>query len=467
MMFAQSARRLSGVALVAVGAVLGVNAIDEDLSAQAKALLVIPQPSAASERNGYVDLLGLGAPEGETPYAAGLKVLDALRAQDQPGFKATPQWESAFKLGALQIHKDKELEGLRCRPAQGSCLEYAAGKPELAKLIARHDALLGRYRAMREKPEYAELYYPTRWDSVGPAGIPSLLQRLVVLSIAAKANAGDLEGAVRELELENAFHRKVAAGSARIGHKMGAVSSLQLDALVVSDLVRTKAGAIAPFLPRLEGLVRPLSAAEADMTNVLRMDAAVWASWLQKSDAVAPLLTDLDRRWWHTLVPLFYRPGETVNLYAAQSALRRKVADLPAPRYFKAVDESMRAALALAPHGPANYLVNPIGRGALDVFAEGGAFNVIPYIARVHDTQGLYALVALQLQLRGTGAATPEAIAAALGGPLGAARPDPYTGKPMTYDPETSSLGFESQNKSGLVAQELKKRFSGRVAIAL
>lgn len=450
-----------GVVAVAVGAVLAVNAFDESPSAEAKALLVIAPPPPASERNGYVDVLGFGAPEGEKPYSTGVKVLAALRAQDQPGFNTTPEWEATFKLASVQV--DKQVRTYA--PGVKSFLELAAAKPELAQLIAKHDALLGRYRLMRDKPEYVELYYPARDASRNPVGLSSL-QHLVLLSAAVQANAGNLEGAVRELEQENAFHRKAAAAAPTLRQKVIAVTFLQHNALLVSDLARTKAAAVAPYLPRLEALMRPLSAEETDMAKVLRLDAGLWASMLRSGEVVVPMFADTGHEWWHGMVPLFYRPMETVNLFAAQSALWRKVADVPATQYLKAADEATRATQALVPQGPVHYLVNPVGRGAVNVFSQGEAFNILPQIARVHDTQGLYALVALQLQLRAAGAVEPQAIAAALAGPLGTGRPDPYTARPMTYDPQTNSLGFESQNHSNAL-QAVKKKHGGKVAIAL
>ena len=87
---------------------------------EAKALLAIPRSPAASERNGYVDLLGLGVPEPETPYATGLKVLDALKAQDRPGFKGTPEWQAQYKLGSSLLDLGK-YQTLRCRPDRESC----------------------------------------------------------------------------------------------------------------------------------------------------------------------------------------------------------------------------------------------------------------------------------------------------------------------------------------------------------
>lgn len=243
--------------------------------------------------------------------------------------------------------------------------------------------------------------------------------------------------------------------------------STRSNAPLVSDLLRSDATAVAPFLPRLEAPMQPLSAAEAGMAKVLRMDAVLWVTWLQHGDAVVPLFPEISPQWWHTLMPFFYGPRETANLHTSQSALRRKAAEARAPQYLDAMAETMRQAQALTPHGPANHLVNPVGRGALDAFSAGDAISIMPYAARVHGTQGLYALVALQLKLRATGAATPEAVTIALADSLGTTRPDPYTAKPMSVDPKTNSIGFESKSKSGAVAQEMKERFGGRVAIAL
>jgi len=451
-----------GALALAVGALLGVNAYDEPLSTEAKALLVMPQRPAASERNGYVDRLGLAAPEGMTPHEAGLKVLAALRAQDEAGFKRTKEWGTTFKLSEVKIDKQMRFYAVGVK----SVLEQALGIPELAQLVTKHELPLARYRAMREKPEYVDLYYPTRPDSLLLPGILNL-QQLAFLAAAAKAFAGDLEGAVRELEQENAFHRKAAAGSPNVTQKMIAASSLQRNALFISDVVRSNPDALARFLPRLEALVRPLSAAEADMAKVLHSDAATWALALQKTDALVTMVTDLDPHWWNGMPSLFYRPRETVNLFAARSAQMRKVGDVPATQYLKAADEAVAQAHALSPRGPASQLVNPVGRGIVESFSEPEAFGTLTYVGRVHDTQGLLALVALQIGLRAASATTPEAIVAALAGPLGKERPDPYSGRPMTFDPKTNSLGFESQSKSSTDLVALKKRFGGRVAIAL
>jgi hypothetical protein len=444
------------VLAIAMGVVIGINAVDEERSAELKALMVMPQPPVPNEQNGYVDSLGLGA-TGGSAYETGLKVLEALKATDQPGVVATPELRAQRELGTVKI--DKKL--LQCKPEERSCLEYAAGKPDLSKHLAEHDVLLKRYRLMRAKPDFIPLFYPTRLDSPVPAHSLQSTTALVLLFVANKINAGNIKDAVKELEQENAFHRKRAAAAVSIADKVASLVPLQRNALLIAELVRTKPQQVKPLLQRLEILMRPLNAAEADMEKVMHFEAGFWAN-------VLPQLTAYpwdDVKWLRYVAPFFYRPVETANLYAAQSALHRKIANLPASEYYQARDEVKRQAIALIPQGPTNYFVNPFGRFNLELLTGEGAFDSSLYIGKVHDTQALFALVSLQLKLNAINATTPKAIAAALAGPLGATHPNPYSGQPMNYDPKTNSLGFESKNKSGF--QAIKKRYGGRAAVAL
>lgn len=443
--------------VAAISVVIGINAVDEERSAELQALMAMPQPPAPHEQNGYVDSLGLGAAAGESAYETGLKVLEALKAADQPGFVATPELRAQRELGAVKI--DKKLLG--CKPDESSCLEYAAGKPDLSQRLAEQDALLKRYRIMRAKPDFVPLFYPARLDSPVPVHSLQSTTALALLFVANKINAGNIKDAVKELEQDNAFHRKRAASAVSIADKVASLVPLQRNSLLIAELVRAKPQQVKPFLQRLEILMRPLNTAEADMEKIMRFEAGFWANML-------PQLTAYPWdgvRWLRYVAPLFYRPGETANLYAAQSALQRKIANLPASEYYQARDEVKRQALALIPQGLANYFVNPFGRLNMELLTGEGAFDSSPYIGKVHDTQALLALVTLQLKLNALNATTPKAIAAALSGPLGATYTNPYSGQPMNYDPETNSLGFESKNKSSF--QAIKKRYGGKVAVAL
>lgn len=444
-----------------------VNSADVELSAEGKALLAFPVLPEPNERNAYVSILGLGAASDVDPYAQGLKALAALKAQDQPGFSKPSAWRAELDRGQLKSDKTRPI----CKPEEKSCLELAAAKPEVEKHISGHQALLERYRGVRSRPEYIDLYVPAKFDSALPSfGNLTEPQNLALLSAALKATGGDLEGAVAELEAENAFHRRVAAGSGALIAKMIAVTMLSRDALFVSDLVREKGQAIAPFRARLEALVRPLTPAEAELAKVLHLENAAlvnWLSGLHFDTGFQAMFGNVDLGIWPSL---WYRPNQTINLVGAYFSLARTLLDAPAARLrtdSAAVSEKQRA---LKAGGISAFLrINRTGERLAELLLEYESTEeqlFLPYISRMHDLGGLYSLVALQIKLDAAGVRESDAVAAALAGPLGAEFPDPWTGKPMVFDAKRKTIGFETKS-TGLIAGSLKKRFGGRVAVAL
>jgi hypothetical protein len=358
------------------------------------------QLPAPNEKNGYVDLLAISAPADANTYAVGLKMLDAYRAQEQPGFKWTDEWKASIKPAAPVV--DKQVNA--CAPsAKLSCLEAVAAKPELAKVVAAHETVLARYRAIREKPEHVELIVLRRdFNAWAPQGRTNL-HLLSLVATAASVQAGDMEAAVKELEQENAFLRKVAAGAATMAQKLTAASFLQANALFVSDLVRRRPEASA-YVPRLQALMRPLSAEEAAMGAVLRNEWAFNASQLG-NDMFVQLVLTMGEQWERLLEPRLYRQRETTNLYAAQATLRGKVAEVPAPQYREAMASARSASDALVPQSLPEILVNPVGKLVLIEMATGDSLD---YVGRMHDTQALLALVSTQLALRAAGTSTPR-----------------------------------------------------------
>ena len=87
----------------------------------------------------------------------------------------------------------------------------------------------------------------------------------------------------------------------------------------------------------------------------------------------------------------------------------------------------------------------------------------------MHSSSGIRTLVRLQVKLRASGRASPNEVAAELAGPLGRSHPDPFTGKPMQFDPQTSTIGFETKlemkHLSGAVRPVVERY--GRVAVPL
>src|SRR5688572_2378787 len=183
---------LLGACVVVLAAWFAINATDEALSDEARAALVVPPLPAPSRDNGYLDFVVLGAPEDVPTYEAALERMRAL----QDGTFLPPWGE--FKVDA--------------RIPRCPCLQAAAEQPGLREVVEAHRTLLRRYREMRDKPRFVNVMESKSFDSALPSYQEmSTAQRLAVLDAALRFNAGDRAGALRELEHEVAFYRRVSS----------------------------------------------------------------------------------------------------------------------------------------------------------------------------------------------------------------------------------------------------------------
>jgi hypothetical protein len=432
-----------GLVALALAAIFGINATDEELTDLTKKAMVMPPVPPVSPENGYTDWLALQG-----------------------------------------INIDSRL--LRsCRPERDQCLKYAADNPDLVQLSAGDDEFGALYRTMRRKPQFVDLSDPKSPDDPLPV-FENLFQaqRRSLVFAAGMANKGRLESAIAELEAENTFHRRMAAGSRFLITRMIAFNLLHRDALFTSELARTRGERATALLGRLKMIVRPLTDAEIDMRKVLEQARAQGISWMQTrryvrlSDDYYKTVSEVysinkSRPWWDPLAPYLYRPHQSVNLYAAQTEVLFRVASAPSKDFTLALEAARAQARALAPRGFTSMFINPVGRahpliglGEL-VDDEKLTPDLTPYIGRAHVTQALNSLVALQIELRATGVSSLPAIGRALDGPLFAAHPEPFTGKPMHFDARTRTIGFYSPvDLLGGVLMSLEQRY-GRVAVEL
>jgi hypothetical protein len=451
---------------LALAAWFGINATDEALSSEAKAAMSFPPAPPPSEKNGFMDFLALGAAEGAPSYEVALRRLQALNNQKPGGRLELPS--SDFPGIRIDEHTPQ------CRPADSSCLDAAAGYPRLQDLIDSHRVFLARYRAMREKPEFINLFVSSSPEDSLPA-YQGIFQgsRLSMLAAAVRFNAGDRAAAIQELEKENAFHRRMAAQSRTLLDKMLSFAALDRDALFIAELAREISPNEIALWPRLEALVRAPTKDELDAAPWLKQEIASIVRWMQTRryvrlpDSVYEFEKSLPesigtRPWWDWFAPYLYRPHQSVNLFAARAQIMLAVAERPSTEFFKASDVARERMRALEPGILWGAILNPVGRNHYHL---NGDFS--DYIGRMHAFAGVQRLVHLQVMLRATGISKPEEVLAALAGPLGRSHLDPFTGKPMRFDARTRTVGFDTQPKyiSG-PARALVERY-GRMALPL
>lgn len=466
---------IAAVGVLAVVALLALNAIDEDLSPEATALLAAPTMGKVEDGNGFVAFLGMAAPKDRDQMAWGRKAAAAYMAQAQPGFKRDAAWEEATRQHIYAADpKTKRARKPWCVPEERDCLAEAKRDGEaLARLVADEEnaLLLERYRRTREAAAFADLY-------IGPnpaASLPgySMLMAGASLSlggIGLKVEAGDFDAAVAELEREVSFHRRIIAGARTIIAAMIGNRLLTRDLLTISELLRTDAARIAPYRERLAALTRPQTSA-ASLKEGIRFEAHTWVTlahnvrrilrdnggWML-SDSLADNMSPL-ANWLKSLLAL---PNQTANRVAALSATSVGIADAPAAQFDARAKEIRAASAGSAWSAEPWYarLRNPIGK---EIF--GDVVDLAPYAARMNDLLALERMVDLQLALAARGIGDPPAIAAHVAGEGAQSHPDPYTGKAFSFDPEKRLLYFTPRAKGGLRFD--RKNGHGKAGIVL
>jgi len=425
-----------GAIALGVAGLVGINATDEDLSAEARSLLPLRAPPPARETNGFIDYLALTAPAAAPTYETGVKRLAMIHSRGND------------KSSDLVI--DPRLP--RC--AYLHFLSCVADQPGLRRqIVDPHVVFLQRYRAMREKPEFVDLFDPRSPEDWLPAYRPLVQGHQLSLMLAAlDFHAGRRASAVSELEAEFAFHRKVAVGSRGLLAKMISFATLDGTAFFASELARHMPARDRALWQRLEAITRAPTKAELDVMPSLNHVRAESVDWMRtrRYVRVSPELYDAfksfgeprERPWYDPVAPWLYRPNYSVNRFVAQGSAILSVADRPSTEFWSSLAQRRASAAALDPGPIERLILSPAARGhyLLD-------YDTSDYIARMHGHAGVQALVALQVRLRAAGITQPAKVAEALAGPLGAAHADPFTGKPMAFDAGKMSLSFLCQLK--------------------
>lgn len=414
--------------------VLAINATDVPLSDAAQSAMRVPPPPPPSERNGYVDSLGLAAPDGMSAYEAGLKVLSA-----------GPKGE-AWKRRSVGEQMPS------CWREEFACIHLSSAGSVLRTLFEAERVFLDRYRAMQAKPEFADLWPGADSPDDPIPGYQDFLVglRLTLVEAALRFNAGDRAGAIDIVEREKAFFRRVATGSRSLIQKLIAFAAISRAELFAAELARRLPVGDKALWQKLERVVQPLSAVELDVTGALRFEHAQGVKFRQTrrfvrhSDATyesfAAFGLPSARPWWDALWPYLYRPHYNTNHYVARTDLLLRAGDVPASDFLRTVDALAVQAEALLPAEWARWFINPIGWGHYNL---GSRVDETDYFGRAHGLAAMQTLVRLQVRLRAEGARDPDLVRRAIAGPLGKALSNPFDGRPAMFDEASGTIGFE------------------------
>ena len=456
---------LLGAVVVLLAAWFGVNATDQELSAEARAVLDMRRLPAPDRDNGWLDHLVLAAPADVPTFEAALERLKAIN-----GNGPEPSW-GYFKAD-LRLRKCTFGAEGGSGEARG-CFDLATREPWVPAALDAHATVVKRHRAMREKPRFISLFEVKSPEDGLPA-FQELLEadRVILLGAARRFSAGERLAAARELEREAVFYRRVARDAVGVIDKFIAFAALDRVALFAAELARHAPRSDTAFWRSLESVLAPLTKEELDMAPAHLREVANQAEWMRTrryvrlSNAIWYNLEQWSGRkrpWWDPVAPYLYRPHQTVNWHVARCRIFIAVGERPSAEFFAAVEQARERVRALG-QGPVERVVlNPAGwnHPLLDGCEDAA------YVARAHARAGVQTLARLQVTLRAKGITKPEEVAAALSGPLGMAHPAPFTGRPIRFDAQTGTIGFDAEEMqlSG-VARMLHDRYK-RMALPL
>lgn len=303
-----------------------------------------------------------------------------------------------------------------------------ADEPRARKLLAEHALLLERYRRLLEYPEYVETHRLLHYEAPLPNYLPVMAgQRLFHIQSALRLKGGETLQVAYDLERSLKLGRRMLAGSATVLGKMVGAAHARRTALFISQMLPAVARADRKALAALAASLAPLSTSERSLAPVYHAELALFASALRSCEEAEG-----------TLACYFFQPNATVNRhYFSFHKPFLAMEKAPAHRF-----DELRGASGAVSLPWWSMLYNPMGKLWLP-----GSTGAAPwdYVARLNDVDALFRLVALQAQIgeRGLKAAEVPAFLAESGARYG----DPYSGKPMGWDPERRQLYFEPRGK--------------------
>ena len=385
-------------------AALAINAFDERPSPEALALLH-PANRYAPDENLYVSLAGFDAPAGQSIVPVGQARIARYNERVDTMLRDPLL---GLELIAASDPQKLKFEGSIdfCRPREASFWgSVRANAPKIEQLLGQNPELYQRYLDLFNLRGYYETVRPS------PAApiyvVPTEVRNLFLANVALQMQSGDgvqIQAAQKALRQDVDLWHRMLTGEGTLISKMLAVSFLQTDFLILSDMIADPRAAIPQnmdeYLPQFD--LRDWNIGNA-FAGEFRLHTFVYrqTQTLAENHWQSPDSTDSSawRIWNRVMSPIqghFFKLNATENLDA-------KVMNELAG--FAAIDPSTfatnQARLKIWEQKNADLIsvrmiYNPIGRILVAIAAP--AYE--NYIFRPYDAAALQRLVRLSFEIR-------------------------------------------------------------------
>jgi hypothetical protein len=427
---------------------------DETLNPDAQRIIEA-KPTVPPAQNAYYALLALKASPELDAFEVGKQIVAAQVAIAlQPnGYEAefSPDVYLGVKpLVAPQIRLNTQLF---CRPVSETpnCLAAFREHRDLIDAELRDlDIYVKRYRSARNYPHFEDVMMPTANMPFVPWPAINQMSELVDAKIALDmAEPTKQEAALSELLAEILFWQRIGDETNMLDTRLASAKLVQKNYRLASELLAAYPQIAVEHKDLLAKITHPLSSKATDLRLMLEGELQLFAVAMQrinkkhqsiKKDGEANVFGHV-HRLSRAVARSPFRLNASNNLYYAHMIAvgdfySRTGVELGANA--AAFESSINHYNGLDPR---TWLYNPVGK----VLAGIAVPQYSSYAYRLHDLAGYSRLVELQRQIALSHTA-PEKIAEFIAA-ADANLADPYTGKPMAYDPVTKTISFTPQGK--------------------
>jgi hypothetical protein len=420
-----AAAALVALAVAFFALAFAINARDEELSPQARALLTPPANPYRAEDNIYLALVGSGAPAGQPVIAAGLdkvaeyeRGVDAAIRDEFDGATADQRESKAVRF--VHTLTDARLA------FKGDCgFLQPLGEPiwrtapqhrsQIRQLLTDNHELYVRYLALRNLSGYYETARPTVFASM-LGGWETCPRRLFLGEYVQRMRSGnpaEKRQALEDLQSDRRLWTTVFSGEGTLVSKMVAIVNLEGDYLAFADTIadpsidmplgEQDADSFAPVSPVSDWDLGSAFAAEFRVTSA-DLDSMARGSAFAMDDEAQSLFSRGLRRLWVVADRQCFKLNDTLNLLAVQrTRLIHRARD---PRIFFAekapgpavgwqpdIPTGLRALMGLLTYNPGGRLFARMADATY-----GGTYDDYPL--RAWDAAALQRLVRLSYEIR-------------------------------------------------------------------
>jgi hypothetical protein len=416
---------------------------DSDLTSGAELWITEEGSGVAAEDNLFNALAGLTVSPDKNMATSGMQLIAAANRTLAEFLESEKHLESGSKPAFDEYWANPALvptEGvlILCDPRAQDCRDiWLSQNDTVQQLLAENEILLNRYRELKNYQEYHNTLVVDVRSPIPDFSTLMTLGRLYGTGIALRFIHGETSAALKELNSDMAFVRRLFSQADMLIIKMVALSMLKHDLYVYATLMDVRPDEIYLF-----DEIPALTAMESSLEKPAKYEFQMNMNLAREINEYPELITGKHGLPAWLPFPL-YRMNHSINLIHHALNYNLEKSRLPAGefyRQFSAKNESED----LKP-GWLSYLYNPIGCILFTLSLP----DFSKYIIRIHDMNGLISMINLKRHIKRE-KPEPDEIEAYV---KQAKKKyfNPYTGGHFDWSPGEQTLSFQSPGSEFMI----------------